>query len=294
MRTKGGLLPVVPTKPNNTYWAVADVSVDYRIDYTSKPISLAVFNDRANRKERKLLAYENCTVTELRGFVKARHLKLPTNSRCTKEDYITTLQTADDEPDLSEFFDLAPPELREMVYKEYYADLPALPLNPHQPPLVLASSQLRAEALPLYYTECTFHLVIQTSFRQEHRHTVPVPQASFSNPKSELIPSGRVPTAELSRIRYINLLHSHTGRRDGQPTFRTRWNVDLRGEGGPAVGEWEDEAHWESDWYWAERRKRFGRSTKAVLRTVWARPGPGKLREEDATDLLEAAKMALA
>jgi hypothetical protein len=112
MRTKGGLLPVVPTKPNNTYWAVADVSVDYRIDCSSKPISLAVFNDRANRKERKLLAYEKCTVTELRGFVKARRLKLPTNSRRTKEDYINNLQTADDSPDLSKFFALAPPELR--------------------------------------------------------------------------------------------------------------------------------------------------------------------------------------
>jgi hypothetical protein len=284
-------------KPDNTYWAIPDVTNHHHIDYTSKPISLAVFNDRRNRKERKLLAYENCTVTELRGFVKARRLKLPTNSRRTKEDYITTLQTADDSPDLSRFFALAPPELREMVYKEYYAALPALPLNPHQPPLVLASSQLRQEALPLYYSECTFFLAIHTSFHQPTRLVAPVPFARAANPKTDLLFSGtaagRLSAADLSRVRHFNLVHAHRGRRTNEAVTRTEWSVDLRAENGPVLSLWEDLEHWLSNWYWGERRRKFVPAIVEVLREIWARPGPGKLRQEDMVALRVAATMGL-
>jgi hypothetical protein len=286
----------VPLKPDNTYWAIPDVTHHHHIDYTSNPISLAVYNDRRKRKARKLLAYETCTVTELRAFVKARNLKLPPNSRRTKEAYITTLQTADDSPDLSKFFALAP-ELRGMVYKEYYAALPALPLNPHQPPLVLASSQLRQEALPLYYSECAFFLAIHTHFHQPTRLIAPVPFAAAANPKTDFlfsgIAAGRLSAADLSRIRRFNLVHAHRGRRSGEAVTRTEWKVDLSAADGPVLESWEDLEHWLSNWYWGERRGEFRPKVVEVLREIWARPGPGKLRREDLGALLEAARGGL-
>jgi hypothetical protein len=276
--------------PDNSYWAIADVTNHSHVDYSSQPITLAVYNDRLNRKERNLLAYETCTVAELRGFVNARRLKLPTNSRRTKADYINTLQAADDEPDLSRFFDLAPPELREMVYKEYFNALPDLPLNPHQPPLVLASSRLRQEALPSYYSECTFSLTINTLSRR------PYPSATLHMPVllgSSGTAPGRLGALDLSRIRHFTITHRHMSGRRYHYKHVSTWVVDLRGKDGPVVSEWEDAEHWEHNRRRAERRKRLGVNVPAVLRIVWARPGLEKLMHQDLSDLLNTARLSL-
>ncbi|PPJ51342.1 hypothetical protein CBER1_08617 [Cercospora berteroae] len=53
------------------------------------------------------------------------------------------------------------PELRNRVYAFYMSEFDNVLLAPTQPPLTQASSQLRQEALPIFYRTCTFCLTLQ-------------------------------------------------------------------------------------------------------------------------------------
>jgi hypothetical protein len=65
------------------------------------------------------------------------------------------LEDADDQLSFPRFFEL-PPEIRDLVYGHHFSGHETMKHKHHQPPLTLASSQLRAEALPVFYKCVTF------------------------------------------------------------------------------------------------------------------------------------------
>lgn len=154
-------------EPDNTYWAIggcmATVRSKRRVDYTPTPLSGPEQDVRNDRKDRGLLNYYNCTIRELREFINARGIVLHKGA-VRKPMLIKTLEDAEDEIKFNKLFELAP-ELRQKIYREYFDALPDLPALPHQPPLTLASSAVRAESLPLYYSNATFSLTFFTNAR---------------------------------------------------------------------------------------------------------------------------------
>ena len=155
------------------------------VDLISGPVTARIVADRANRRERGLLDYENCSIDELEAFIERRHLNPPSEdtydsqvittsvtfrntqdrplrmlkwdekveamrARAKKAAYIAVLQQADDTVVLDKFPTLIA-ELRTAVYKMYFDDLPTLPNLPYQPPLTLVKRDLRKEALPVFY-----------------------------------------------------------------------------------------------------------------------------------------------
>lgn len=147
-------------EPDNTYWAaggtrqeISDWKSDHNV-YTSKTISADELIRQKTRKSRGLLIYENYTVKELTGFVKSRGLPMPKGRR-NKADIMGALEEADDNPQFSKIFEL-PREMRDRIYFHYMKDLGKLPTLPHQPPLLLASRLIRAEATTSYIEDASF------------------------------------------------------------------------------------------------------------------------------------------
>lgn len=299
-------LPVPKSnEPDNTYWAVGDDAKCLQqkkakhSDYPSKILSSV---DRAVRRERGLLNCHKCTITELRAFATSRRLKLPTKSRNTKADYIAILQEADDEPVFR--FSEVPPELRAMIHKEYYRALPILPPMPHQPPLTLASKLLRKESLPLYYSESVFTLKFQSVVGENSRsHALEMP--CFAENDIDLLGSGRLDAnalAKISRFRlyqfYPSLLAPYIpSAEEGKDAIVAGCDVDLSGKSAPKLNVWEDQAldcnfNVNVKRFWSLRRKRLGPAIMSILEEVWARPGPGKLRQMDVDALVAAVEHA--
>ena len=250
-------------KADNTYWAVGDDARDVelkelefqkkkesrsrkrkRVDLISEPATARIATDLANRKERGLLNYEDCSVAELEAFVGNRHLNLPSEDsyripdlpssislrdmrrrqlqrqeRANELDamriqakeaaYIAVLHQADDTAVFHQFPSL-PPELRANVYKKYFDSLLTLPAFPHQPPLTLVSRSLRADALPLFYEQSTFllrlHIMTPMMFLG---HTATSRVSLRDDLGTDLLTSPNLPVTALSRISHMCLRLSH-------------------------------------------------------------------------------------
>lgn len=110
-----------------------------------------------------LLEYAHCSDDELRSFLGARGLTMPRNESAAKEHarggLIEALERADDQRTFTTFF-LLPRELRNHIYALYFADFKEPLYAPKQPAIACASKQLRAETLKLFYSECTFRLLL--------------------------------------------------------------------------------------------------------------------------------------
>ncbi|QIW97391.1 hypothetical protein AMS68_002909 [Peltaster fructicola] len=88
-----------------------------------------------NRAQRGLMMYSKYSIEEL-------------YERCM----IEWLEKADDEQKFEKFMELSP-ELREMVYKEVFADLPPVLMAPIAHPITMTSQLVRHETLPLFRAE---------------------------------------------------------------------------------------------------------------------------------------------
>jgi hypothetical protein len=117
--------------------------------------------DAVGRYQRGLISYERFSMAELKVFCKARGLpsKATTVSRLAR-----ALERADDAATFRRFFKL-PPELRVMIYELHFQSFDDIDARHSQPPLTLASRQLRTEALPLFYKCATFTMLAH-SFRE--------------------------------------------------------------------------------------------------------------------------------
>nr|OQO18840.1 hypothetical protein B0A51_13903 [Rachicladosporium sp. CCFEE 5018] len=115
------------------------------------------------RYQSGLLSYEKYGVAELRNFVSARGvmelLNAPQRSleKTKKAELVVMLERADDGRSFR-LMDL-PPELRNYIYIAYLDSLPTMPKRFVQPPLCLASRQLRDETLNVIFATCGFTIV---------------------------------------------------------------------------------------------------------------------------------------
>lgn len=140
-----------------------------------------------SRMDRNLLDYEKCSYEDLLKFCVRRGIsasisrgkgrkkttpvtnvlvKHPHISQFTRRHLISALENADEEANLSRFFDL-PAELRCRIYPYSFScfDLPTEPCIP--PPIARASQLTRKESLPLFYQ---FHeLVLRFDAWEEPR-----------------------------------------------------------------------------------------------------------------------------
>jgi hypothetical protein len=143
------------------------------------------------------MSYEGRGVDELQAFCKARGL--PTKAT-TASRLVRILVKADDAATFPRFFDL-PAEIRNMIYELFFRDLKSFGNKHVQPPLTLASRQLRAEGLPLFYECATFDLFAQTARRMgPSKETVEMSSCI----KSLLY----MPAANFKRIKKFNLFWS--------------------------------------------------------------------------------------
>lgn len=104
-------------------------------------------------------SYDRCTNAELRAYIAARGIDtrgvIGKGKKGLRKDLLKLLDHADQNPRFANFTRL-PPEIRNRVYALYFAALPEPLATPVQPPLTLASRQLRAEALQMFYHACRF------------------------------------------------------------------------------------------------------------------------------------------
>ena len=331
-----------PTKsaPDNTYWAVGDRGRNLQTqeqrfrkkkyaDLISEPATARIVTDRANRKQRGLLNYENCTIDELETFIRVRHLNLPNEDtynsqvlattitfrdtqdrqlrqqkrddrlpKAKKAAYIAVLHEADDDIVFDKFFNLHP-ELRKIVYEKYCEDFPHLSL-PYQPPLALASKNLRAEALPFFYESSTFVLRIKIRTRiNRHGRLMGNPRVFLYNTAADpdLLTSANLPQDALSRISRLRLCLLYRRPPSGFADMVLRssmsWDIDLNGTTGPVLGKEGTLNHFAEGSYLDSCRERLESGIMRVFRDVWVRPKANKLRRGDLKDLRKAVYEAL-
>lgn len=306
------------------------------VDRISEPVTARIVTDRENRKERGLLNYENCTIAELETFVERRRIAPPTEdsyhvrdlpsainlrpthdrqlrsqtrdekiealrAKAKKAAYIKVLHDADDTAVFDRFFQL-PPEVRKIVYEKHYDDFPYLFL-PHQPPLTLASTLLRAEALPSFYEQTTFALRFNV-FTRAHRNSDnlvrPTRVCLYDTADDpDLLTSINLPENFLSRVSRIRLclLHRHTHRPNtwGYRHVRAEsmsFDIDLNDNTGPVVDQ-EGGLDDLLDPYWDLCCERLKPAITRVLKGVAARPKAHNLGREDLKALLGAVREAL-
>jgi hypothetical protein len=270
------------------------------------------WRDRDNSEERGLLDYEKCTAAELMLFIQSRGLSMPITTlpkpstkdalrdgaedsdlesvELNKKDYIVILQQADDAAVFDRFLQLAP-ELRTIVYQIYYGDFARLPTMPHQPPLTLVSKDIHAEALPIFYTNCTFFLRLHENLWEHALARTPLATTTHNNRNDpDLLTSSALSASNLSRITRIHLrLHST------HPPFAGdsgMWDIDL----GRKAGLWIQEGRLRcgSENLRAVRHERIWAAIRQVFLGVWARSGSQKFRRGDIEDLRAAVHEALA
>lgn len=278
---------------DNTYWAIEGKNY-YRIDYTPTALTADEIKFRADREERGLLNYRMCRVRELQGFLQTRGV--PTKGRRTKRDLIDVLDNADDEATFTRFIDL-PAELRSIIYGKHFDALPVLPLLPHQPPLTLASSFIRAECLPLYYTNCTFSLQFHTEIRvnmgpgrvqkRTQKHDA---SASLVRLMDDLAFS-RIRRLELQLMKpetkYRRRGHGYILAEEPEPV--ATWRVNLDENIGPATEDFEKH---HGTWPPPERMYAARQALEEVLDEIRARSGTHKLLKDDCKSFMQAMHVA--
>lgn len=150
----------------NRYWKLGldsyrDITIKELVRYLSdkgyesrEKINRPGVVDAIGRCQRGLMSYEGRGVKELKAFCIARGLpaKATTASRLAR-----SLEKADDLATFRRFFEL-PAEIRNIIYELHFHEFDPFKDQFVQPPLTLASRQLRSEALPVFYDCATFDL----------------------------------------------------------------------------------------------------------------------------------------
>jgi hypothetical protein len=152
--------------------------------------------DAIGRYQRGLLSYDRCSVHELQAFCEARGL--PGNYTGALH-LARVLRRADDLITFPRFFEL-PAEIRNVIYKYSFSDFETFKDKHVQPPLTLASRQLRFEALPLFYEVSTFELGV-TSHQVTRGVVQPGPLSIQLHPSSFRY----MPAANFRRIKKFDL-----------------------------------------------------------------------------------------
>jgi hypothetical protein len=279
---KRELADALDGEPDNTYWAIGGSQYEtHRVAGSGADWASRI--NRSDRKDRGLLDYKNCKVTELKGFFEARGIKLPTGRRY-KVDLIAALEKADDEATFTKFFDL-PPELRLTIADNYFDALPVLPTLPHQPPLTLASPALRAEVLPLFHPNTTLTLSFTTTWDQIVLFRQGPVRATLSRDSVALL--ARIPAQSLGRVRRLRLVLNHSFFREH---WMAKWDADLSGLGaGPVTTSTAIGLGFE---HGREGLMTAGRALEAALLAVRARPRANKLTVQDGDGLAAALQEA--
>lgn len=188
-------------KDNNSYWKLGlyqDKTAREAVEYLDnrgylcrENASKAVALDAIGRYQRGLMSYEGLSVSDLDSLCKTKGLstKAKTSSRLVR-----ALEKADGNTSFR-LLDL-PPEIRNMIYEFHFLDLADVDRAHVQPPLTLASTQLRTEALPLFYGHATFVFMINsmtdvdnfgintTDFAPTARDLLNMPSTNFSQIKN--------------------------------------------------------------------------------------------------------------
>lgn len=122
--------------------------------------------DQVHRLERGLLCYDNCTTVELVQFARDRQFEIQDAENEERKRLIVKLEDDDDEATFEKMFDL-PAEMRNRIYEAYLAEFPKGLDCPSQPPLARTNRQMRAEVLPLFYSEKTFVIHLTQRFDED-------------------------------------------------------------------------------------------------------------------------------
>lgn len=190
-------------RDGNSYWKLGlseDQSARKMIKYLGdhgyrcrENASKAVASDAVGRYQRGLMSYEGLSVSELQSLCKAKGLS-------SKAKTVTRLARALEKADDNATFRLLdlPPEIRTMIYELHFSDLADIHTSYVQPPLALASRQLRAEALPLFLGCVTFVYTINKTL---------IPDMFFSEDHFMGCSTGLLstPSASLSQIKNFKL-----------------------------------------------------------------------------------------
>lgn len=107
------------------------------------------------RYQRGLLLYENHNIKTLKKLCESRRLACSSSKHDGRSELIRALKEADETSTFNGLFDL-PAEVRNAIYTYHFESFGLVPLQHDQPPLTKACKQLRAEALPLFYSVGTF------------------------------------------------------------------------------------------------------------------------------------------
>ncbi|KAK5745185.1 hypothetical protein LTR17_001637 [Elasticomyces elasticus] len=109
-----------------------------------------------SRSDRGLYSYERCNSPELRQFCTNRGIDLTARQSAKKSTIVEILELADESVTFSRFMEL-PPELRLAIYSAHFGTFKK-GMTVVSPPITAVCSQIRAEALPLFYSTYRFGL----------------------------------------------------------------------------------------------------------------------------------------
>lgn len=249
------------------------------------------------RCQRGLLSYDKCPVAELRRFAKSRRLS-PGGS---KTDLIHALEEADDEATFYRFLDL-PAELRVSVLEYHISSLDTVPSRASQPPVCLASRQLRLEALPIFYSTCTFHIEMRELFRTEEWAGTGPERSDKRLPRIVYDPPTflrRVSGSDLALIKRIRLtMKSNPYIAEPRETLRSTWSIVISDtvnlerlpirSSDPEEEEEEQEDDDEGGWV-----DRATNALETIVEDIETRNGIHKLRRSDLESFRTAMCRAL-
>ena len=283
-------------EPDNTYWAIGGTAYETELarkryrDYRPKPFTGEDFVAYKDKMERGFLWYRSCVVKELRQFIRARNIDLPKGC-VRKGSLIETLEEADDEVKFTKFFDL-PAELRNNIYGQYFERLGDLPQLPHQPPLLLASSAVRAEALPLYYQHSTFTLGFLTNRRTEDilsgRRMRPLRTSVHKDTQALL---KRISDQDFVSIRQLRLqVWKPKLNAIGAIVPLATWTADLSGSAALVFSQACQEHRSKT---WDPLLKSVGEALERALSEIRARPGAHKISKVDVYALMDVVHHAM-
>lgn len=287
-------------EPDNTYWAIGGTAVETASMRSTSKTNFGEYMPRPttgddavanfDRKDRGHPNYGACLVKELKELIRARNIDIP-DSCVRKEDLIAELEKADNNVKFPKFFEL-PAELRTNIYSKYFESLGDLPLLPHQPPLILASSKTRSEALPEHYSHSTFTLGFVTNFTNpailsgmgcRHLRT--------TVHRKTLALLGRISDQDFAGIKHLKVQVWKPELDTGETivSFAT-WTADLSGSTGEVI------IHEHQDYrsnVWAPVFKAVGEALEPALKGIRERPAAQKLSKADVYALMDVIHAAM-
>jgi hypothetical protein len=231
------------------------------------------------RCQRGLLSYEGLPLRELRLYVAQRGLSLPLDEKPTIGILKAQLEQADDENAFEHFSEL-PPELRQIIYSlhfESFVESESRSGLKYQPPITLASRNIRQESLPLFYECCDFKV-------QTRRPTRMDPQQDLTTvllPQSKAFIDG-ISAENLAHIRHLAIDLRY---------LRVGLQLNLTKKEDPISVTWLCPLSRKNlDQTCQERKDRLLLALRKAVVLIAAREGPLKLRKDDLEELYKTSK----